>query len=53
MEMVENTADSLGLVFEGPSHPYKENLMQIDGRTRKSDASVVTGEVSKSDPKPV
>ena len=48
---MNDTADSLGSVFEGPYHPYKENLMKLDGRTRKSDASVVKGEVSKPDPK--
>ena len=24
----------LGTVFEGPAHPYKENLLKVDGRTR-------------------
>ena len=37
-------ANSLSLVFEGHAHPYKQNLMKVDGRTRTSDS-----ETAKSD----
>ena len=34
-------ANSLGLVFEGPDHPYKQNLMKVEGRTRIADSQTM------------
>lgn len=45
-------ADSLSLVFEGPDHPYRKNLMKVDGRTRISDSQTVE-EALRLNPKPV
>lgn len=33
---------SLGVVFEGELHPYKENLIRFDGRIRRKDPEVKT-----------
>ena len=46
-------ADLMSLVFEGPSHPYKENLMKVDGRTRGSEVSTIKVDVSMPDPEPL
>ncbi len=33
---------SRGIVFEGELHPYKENLIRFDGRTRRKEPEVKT-----------
>ncbi|MCJ1403911.1 54S ribosomal protein L23, mitochondrial [Xylographa trunciseda] len=35
-------------VFEGPAHPYKDNLVKVDGRTRIVDVPGVTAEMEKA-----
>ena len=35
------------VVFEGAAHPYKDNLVKVDGRTRIWDVPEVRAEVVK------
>ncbi|MCJ1472568.1 54S ribosomal protein L23, mitochondrial [Lambiella insularis] len=35
-------------VFEGPAHPYKDNLVKVDGRTRIADRPDSLAEMAKT-----
>lgn len=35
-------------VFEGEAHPYKENLLKIDGKTRMADVPEMRKQTLKS-----
>lgn len=50
---IMDRANLVSLVFEGHAHPYKKNLMKVDGRTRISDSQTVQREALLSDKKPV
>lgn len=50
MKWMMDTANMLGLVFEGAAHPYKQNLLKVDGRTRISESEMIKKEVLRSDP---
>lgn len=36
------------VVFEGPAHPYKDNLVKVDGRTRRADTPGIVAEIAKA-----
>jgi large subunit ribosomal protein L13 len=35
-------------VFEGPAHPYKDNLMKVGGKTRIADIPEVKEELARA-----
>lgn len=38
----------MGLAFEGPAHPYKENVVKFGGKTRIAELPEVQAELLKA-----